>query len=172
MLKSKNITLRAPEPSDIDLLYNWENDTDVWRISNTIAPYSKFTIENYIINNSQDVFTTQQVRFMIDTNNHPIATIGTIDLFDFDPLNKRAGIGILIIKQYREKGYAFETLNIIENYAKNFLNLHQLYCNILENNIASIKLFEKIGYLKTGVKKDWLLHDDKWIAELFFQKIL
>jgi len=171
ILKSKNINLRAPEPSDIELLYNWENDTDIWRISNTIVPYSQFAIEQYVLSSTQDIYTSRQLRLMIDLIKENIS-IGVIDLFDYDPLNRRSGVGILILKKYRNMGYASESLAIVEKYTKEILNFHQLWCNISEHNIASIKLFERANYINTGIKKDWMLVNDKWINELFFQKLL
>lgn len=172
ILKNNNIVLRATEPSDIDIIYEWENNSDIWRISNTITPYSRFIIEQYVLNSTQDIFSSKQLRLMIDLTENK-STIGTVDLFDYEPVNRRVGVGILILNEFRHKGYAFETLTIIENYAKEILNLHQLYCNISEDNILSIKLFEKAGYHNTGRKKDWLFNkDNKWTDELFYQKII
>ena len=172
ILKSKIIELRATEPSDIDIIFEWENNSDIWRISNTITPFSRFAIEQYVLNSSQDIFSAKQLRLMIQLNSDK-SLIGAVDLFDYEPINSRVGVGILILKNYRNKGYAFETLAIIETYAKKILNLHQLYCNISEDNLQSIKLFEKAGYVNTGRKKDWLLNEDgKRIDELFYQKII
>ena len=105
-MTSKNITLRALEPSDVDLLYKWENDTSIWHLSNTLTPFSRFVLEQYLLNSEKDIFTNKQLRLMIDVIEaaKKVKTIGSIDLFDFDPKNKRAGIGILIIKEEREKG--------------------------------------------------------------------
>jgi len=172
MLKSTNITLRATEPKDIDLIFDWENNTDIWRVSNTNTPYSRFVIEQYVLNSTQYIFSAKQLRLMIDLNEIK-KTIGTIDLFDYEPINRRAGVGILILNEFRNKGYAFECLKIIEIYTKKILNLHQLYCNISENNLISIKLFEKAGFISTGRKKDWLFNSDgNFIDELFYQKFL
>jgi len=46
-LSGVSISLRAVEPADIDLLYHWENDTSIWKVSNTLTPYSHFQIEEY-----------------------------------------------------------------------------------------------------------------------------
>ena len=87
MLEGKNLKLRALEPSDVDFLFEWENDEKLWHLSNTIAPFSRFVLEQYILNSHQDIFTNKQLRLMIDLkngdNNYPI---GSIDLFDFDPV--------------------------------------------------------------------------------------
>ncbi len=56
MLQTYSIELRALEPSDIDILYNWENDQKLWHLSNTVAPFSKFILEQYIMNAEQDIY--------------------------------------------------------------------------------------------------------------------
>ena len=30
MMQDENILIRALEPEDVDILYRWENDIDVW----------------------------------------------------------------------------------------------------------------------------------------------
>src|SRR3954465_7504565 len=133
------IQLRALEPSDLQNLYEWENDSTVWTVSGTLAPFSKFILEEYLKNSHQDIFTTKQLRLMIvlsvsdddgELDNEP-RSIGCIDLFDFDPKNKKAGVGILISNQaHRGKGYAKEALHLMIDYGFNVLDLHQLYANV------------------------------------------
>mgnify|MGYP000951130226 CR=1 FL=1 len=48
LLQSELIKLRAMEPEDIEILYRWENDTDIWKVSNTIAPFSKYVLRQFI----------------------------------------------------------------------------------------------------------------------------
>jgi len=168
-----NLLLRAPEPADIDLLFRWENDTRIWHLSNTLAPFSRFAIEQFVLNSDKDIFASRQLRLMIDWHSagSEIKTIGSIDLFEFDPYHKRAGIGILIDESSRRHGFAFEALNLLIEYCFNTLNLHQVFCSIEQNNIESINLFTKAGFVKCGIKKDWLLRDGKWTDELMFQLI-
>lgn len=165
------IKLRAPEPEDLDLLYKWENDTEIWQISNTISPFSKYTLRKYIENSHRNIFETGQLRFMIDLRSSG-KTIGTIDLFDFDPFHQRAGIGILIAdKSERRQGNAEMALKCLINYCFDHLKLHQLYCNITADNHASIKLFEKIGFKEAGIKKDWIRLKKGYINEIMYQLI-
>jgi diamine N-acetyltransferase len=168
-----NLLLRAPEPADIDLLFRWENDTRIWHLSNTLAPFSRFAIEQFVLNSDKDIFASRQLRLMIDWHSagSEIKTIGSIDLFEFDPYHKRAGIGILIDESSRRHGFAFEALNLLIEYCFNTLNLHQVFCSIEQNNIESISLFTKAGFVNCGIKKDWLLRDGKWTDELMFQLI-
>jgi diamine N-acetyltransferase len=159
-LHTDKITLRALEPYDIDILYKWENDEDTWKVSNTITPFSKHILAKYIENSHLDLYESKQLRLMIDVadgDNNRAKTIGTVDLFEFDPFHNRAGVGILIGEgSDRKKGYASLVLDKIIHYAFDTLQLHQLFCNISEENIESISLFEKKGFKITGTKKEWL----------------
>lgn len=172
MIKGENIYLRAVEPEDIENLYLWENDADVWHVSLSSMLYSKFVLREYIENSNRNIYEIGQQRFMICLKGDN-SVIGAIDLFDFDPHNRRAGLGILIYnKENRGKGYAKEAISLTEDYAKNNLNIHQLHCNIAENNTNSISLFESIDYQCYGVKKEWLFIKGTWYSEHSYQKIL
>jgi len=153
MLENKLVKLRAIEPTDVDLIYRWENDTNIWSVSNTITPFAKHIIKAYIESAHLDIYQTKQLRLIIETNN---TAIGTIDLFDFDPYNLRAGIGILIAEdKSKQKGYATSALNLFIEYAFSILGLHQIYCNISESNTTSLQLFKNAGFKIIGNKKDW-----------------
>jgi diamine N-acetyltransferase len=100
------------------------------------------------------------------------ATIGTIDIFDFDPFHKRAGLGILIANEsYRRKGYASMSLTCLTEYCFKTLQLHQLYCNILSNNGESMELFKKQGFVETGIKKEWINTPEGYLDEHLLQLI-
>jgi diamine N-acetyltransferase len=170
-MKFKDISLRALEPEDLELLYEWENNSLYWTISNTVAPYSKYTLKRYLRNSHKSIYETGQLRLMI--NYLPDKkTIGTIDIFDFDPFHNRAGIGVLIAEEeYRRKGLATMALKCLVDYCFSTLQLHQLYCNILANNCESIELFKKTGFVQSGIKKDWVKTPDGFIDEHMFQLI-
>ena len=169
-LKGEQISLRAIEPQDIDVLYQWENDTENWTVSNTQTPFSRFVLEQYIATAHEDIYSVKQLRLIIcDPENK---AIGSIDLFDFEPNHLRAGIWILIAdKSDRKKGYASEALSLLVNYCFFSLNLHQLYCNITTDNETSIILFQKHGFQITGIKKQWIRDGDKFKDELILQLV-
>lgn len=170
-MKFKDIKLRAVEPEDLELLYEWENNNQYWIISNTITPFSRYTLKRYIENSHKNIYVTGQLRLMID-HTQTKKTIGTIDIFDFDPFHKRAGLGILIADEsYRRKGYASMALKALVDYCFKTLLLHQLYCNILANNPESMDLFRKIGFREIGIKKDWIKTDNGYLDEHMFQLV-
>lgn len=156
ILTGENIKFRALEPADAGLLYKWENNSDIWNVSNTIVPFSRYTLEQYV-NSIQDIYITKQLRLMICLNNEDFKPVGCIDLFDFDPLHSRAGVGIIIAdKADRQKGYASEAIALIINYCFSVLYMHQLYCNIAADNETSLNLFLNKGFKMAGTKKEWL----------------
>lgn len=169
-LKGEHIYLRALEPEDLEFIHTIENDESVWEISNTQMPYSKFLIKQYLEHSHKDIYEVKQLRLVISSyENEPL---GMIDLFDFDFKNSRAGIGILVKDiNDRQKGYGREALQLLINYSFTHLNLHQLYCNISEDNRASIKLFTNQGFEPVGLKKDWIYSNKAYKNEYLFQLI-
>ncbi len=149
------IKLRAPEPADIDLLYDTENNPDFWEYGDTITPISKHVLNEYIKNAAQDIFTIKQLKLVIESKADKTA-VGFIDIFDFDPVHLRAAAGIIIFEPYRRKQYALNALEVLKIYTFNTLRLNQLYCHISEDNSGSINLFEKAGFIKTGTKLNWI----------------
>ncbi|GAA4302717.1 GNAT family N-acetyltransferase [Aestuariibaculum suncheonense] len=169
-LKGEHIYLRALEPEDLEFIHAIENDESIWEVSCTQTPYSKYLIKQYLEQAHKDIFEVKQLRLVIC--NYDNAALGLIDLFDFDFKNKRAGVGILVKElKDRSKGIGSEALNLLVNYCFTHLDLHQLYCNISEDNEASIKLFSKQGFKEVGLKKDWIHFNGSFKNEYLFQLI-
>ena len=170
VLQGNTINLRALEPEDLDFLYVIENDTRFWEVSSTQTPYSKHILQRYIANAHQDIYEAKQLRLVI-VNTKTKIPVGLIDLFDFNPQHKRAGIGILILESEQEQGYAAEALQIVTAYSFKQLNLHQLYANIAFDNKKSINLFKKHNFMEVGIKKDWIYIEGTFKNEVLYQII-
>lgn len=169
-LEGEHIILRALEPEDLDFLYELENNADIWEISGTITPYSKHVLKQYLENAFRDIYDVKQLRLCICSKNNEL--LGLIDLFDFDPKNLRAGVGIVVLEsKNRNKGVGAEAISLITKYSFTVLNLRQLYANVGEDNLASLHLFKKLGFREVGVKKDWIRSGEAFKNELLFQKI-
>ena len=173
LLESSNLKLRAIEPEDLEILYKWENNTSLWIHGNTLSPYSKLALRQYINDSlSMDIFQNRQLRLMACLKQDVDTVVGTVDLYDFDPQNQRAGVGILIDEDFRGRKFASEVLQIIEYYAFNFLHLHQLYAYIATSNNISLNLFRKAGYQQAGLLKDWLKTADNNYCDVAFMQLI
>jgi len=145
LLKSKNIFLRALQPTDVEHIFKWENNPENWENSGTSRSYTKEEISEFV-NDKQDLEKSNQFRFIICLNltDEPI---GAIDLFEYNTQKSIVGVGILIAeKENRRRGFAKESLNLISNYCRNELNIVNLFCNIKKDNVSSICLFENNGF--------------------------
>jgi diamine N-acetyltransferase len=163
------IKLRALEPDDIDLLFTVENDQSLWWVGNTNVPYSRQFLSNYILSTTGDIYTDKQVRIVIEKDSTPV---GLIDLSNFDPKNMRAEIGIIIMKEYQNKGIAKEAIRLIEDYAANVLRIHQLYAIIPETNTPSLNLFSKCLFSHRSTLIDWVTEGKTYKNAYIVQKIL
>ena len=169
-LQGNLVKLRALEPEDLEFLFQIENDESFWEISHTQTPFSKYVLKQYLENAHLDIFETKQLRLIIEENSSE-KKVGMIDLFDFNPQHKRAGIGILIHPDFQQKGFASESLSLLIQYSFLHLQLHQLYANIMSDNDKSLLLFEKHSFKKVGTKKEWIFSDGKMKDEILFQLI-
>lgn len=169
-LKGDKVYLRALEPDDLDFLFSIENDEQFWEVSATSAPFSRYLLKQYLQNSHKDIYEVKQLRLVI--SQYDEVPLGFIDIFDFDPKNQRAALGILIqSKTHRNKGFGTESLVLLCKYCFVHLGLHQVYANVADDNSSSKLLFEKAGFECTARKKDWLKINGEFKDELTYQLI-
>jgi diamine N-acetyltransferase len=162
--------LRALEPSDLELLYLWENDTEVWRVSGSCGPVSRERLQHFIEEQNYDIYATRQMRLIIESNG---MAIGTLDIIDFDPQNSRFGIGILIYaNENRRLGFARSAIEAIKEYGRTTLFVNQIWASVAEDNTPSVELFRRCGFEECGRRKAWLRREGGYVAEVEFQCLL
>lgn len=163
--------LRALEPDDLEFLYSLENDPDIWGVSDTLAPVSRHALREYLEHASADFYVVRQLRLVVTTEiSGP--PVGVVDLFDFDPLHLRAGVGITILASERKKDYARQALELLKNHARNALRLHQIYATVGADNLASLKLFATAGFRQVGIRQAWLRTAAGWQDAVEWQCLL
>lgn len=175
---AKIIKLRKLEPSDLPFLYQWENDASVWADGSNHNPLSQQDLRDYLSSTTGDIYKDGQLRLVICQNdqindqmvNDKMVnglTLGCVDLFDFDPRNRRAAIGMYIAPEYRGQGVGKEALRLLEEYAFGFLHLRVLYAVISTKNTACITLYRHAGYTESSVLPNWTLESDAVIFTSF-----
>ena len=155
LMKNDTIELRPLEPTDLDTLYNWENDSALWVVSDTVAPYSRAALWQYLENYTGDIFAQRQLRLMITLAGDG-TPVGTIDFLNFDPLNNRAELGLFIASEHRGQGLGRQALELLTAYAREHLGLRQLYVFIALDNTVCLKMFEDYGYRRVGIIQSWV----------------
>lgn len=171
LLEDDVIRLRAIEPEDLDLIYRWENDTELWEAGSGIAPFSRKILWDYIENYSPDIYAARQLRMMIVLKATDEA-VGTLDLYDFDPQNKRAGIGLLIDRRYVRNGYGSRALSLAVAYSRRFIDMHQLWAVVAIDNLPSMSTFHKCGFKICGRLRSWLRRGSTYIDAYILQHLV
>jgi diamine N-acetyltransferase len=143
MLATAEIKLRTLKDTDLDFLFSLENDKSLWAVSGTTESFSLVQLANYISHAKQDIAIAEQFRFVIDWQGK---AIGCIDLYEYNFKKQNAGVGIVILKEYRRKGFAKQSLTLLIKYAWGKLHLKQLHTGIFSDNKASLALFQSVGF--------------------------
>jgi diamine N-acetyltransferase len=167
------VTLRALEPDDLEFLFQLENDPELWAVSDVLpAPISRHALREYLRHAAASLAEVGQMRLII--SNEESRAVGTLDLFDYSALHQRAGVGITVLKSERRRGYALAALAALLPYARQALRLHQVYCTVAATNLASLSLFEKIGFRRVGERQDWLRENTRtgWTNAVELQILL
>lgn len=196
------VRLRALEPEDVDRLYIWENDRDMWPFGGTRAPLSRHQLWEYATNYDANPFAAGQLRLIIELatapdnalpqnsqssqssqsshnsqnsqNSHssPIPC-GVIDLYDIDPVNSRAMVGIMVAPQWRSRGIATRALELVGEYCRDTLGLATIASEVASDNLPSIRLFGgKAAYRQVGERPSWYRRGERFVSALLFQKQL
>lgn len=165
------VHLRALEPDDLDFLFALENDPDVWGVSDTLAPVSRHALREYLAHAAADFYVVRQLRLVVTTEGNGPA-VGVVDLFAFDPLHQRAGVGITLLARQRRHGYARQALELLKTHAREVLRLHQLHATVDAGNRASLKLFRAAGFRRVGTRRAWLRTAHGWADAVEWQCVL
>ncbi|ALW85075.1 acetyltransferase [Hymenobacter sedentarius] len=165
------VRLRALEPEDLDFLFALENDPDIWAVSDTLAPVSRHALREYLTQATADFYVVRQLRLVVTTEISSVP-VGVVDLFDYDPLHQRAGVGITILAAERRHGYARQALEQLKNHARQALRLHQVYATVGADNSGSMRLFRAAGFRRVGTRLRWLRTPTGWADAVEWQCLL
>ena len=167
MTDDKGITLRPMEPEDLDTLYNIENDMELWSVGYTTVPYSRYLLHDYIAHSTCDIYADRQVRLMAEDERGRV--VGVVDLSGYEPLHNRAEIGLVIVKEFRDKGYGRRIVDTMIKYSQHVVRLHQLYAVVSPENKAAVAMFKAAGFVVSNKLKDWLFDGKNYEEALFMQ---
>lgn len=170
MIADDVITLRAPEPSDLDAMFRWENGADKTESSSAAAPLSRKQLWDYIENYDADIYSARQLRLVVERRADG-ARIGAVDITDFEPRDRRAWVGIYIDEKERRRGYGLRALQLLCSYAQATIGLHQLAAVVVAGNRASCGLFEAAGFRACGRLRSWVRRGRGYADALIFQRL-
>lgn len=164
-----SLILRALEPEDLDQLYEIENSMSDWEHSSVNVPLSRYVLRDYIATQKCDLALDGQVRLVVCDEMAREEVIGLADLTNYDPVHRRAEIGLIIKKEWRGRGYGDAALNLLVEFAERTCLLEQIYANISEGNVACCEMFMKSGFEHTATLRNWFFTTSGLQNALLFQ---
>lgn len=121
-------------------------------------------LENWRLNTSADT----DCRFLIMQEDQVIGSIGVSNIVR--GAFQAAYLGYNIGQDQQGKGIMTEALDATIGYAFNELNLHRLMANYRPENRASARVLEKLGFIKEGIAKNYLMVDNQWCDHVLTSK--
>ncbi len=165
-----DIYLRELQTNDLDgNWYKWFNNEEVTRYQdkriypNTYEKQLKYY--NYLLESNEDV-----VMAIIDKKTE--IHIGNIGLHKINYIHRRSEIGIVIGEEkFQGKGYGGLCIEAFVKYAFDILNLNRLTAIVMEENISSLKIFEKAGFSREGIMKSYFYKNGKYLNSIIVGKL-
>jgi RimJ/RimL family protein N-acetyltransferase len=171
MYKGKRVTLRAVEQEDIPEILRHFNDIEVRRYLHMITPVSAEEEEKWIQNLTQQRKAGTAYLFAIELQK-PKLFLGVCGLLRLDWIHRSAELGIsLNNKQYWGKGLGTEAIHLIVKFGFNILNLHRIYLTLFEDNLRAQRVYEKVGFTKTGRQRECIRRMGRYF-DLFTMDLL
>lgn len=119
---------------------------------------------------NKSIFVDGQLQLACVDDNQQV--VGCIDLYNYDPINQRVEVGIVVEKSRRHQGQGTLILQELDRFCAEHFHIHQIYCDVLESNTVSCALFQKAGYTLCGTFSQWVLTQNGYQTVLRFQKIV
>jgi RimJ/RimL family protein N-acetyltransferase len=152
IIRFNDITLRAIEESDLELLRDMMNDPE---IENMVMGYS-YPVSTYQQRKWFEQLRSKQdeLRLIIHTEQH--GPIGTVMLTEIDWKNRTAVFGSKITSSnnLRGRGYGTKATYALVKHGFEQLNLNCIYSYIIKYNIASQRVKEKCGFRRDGILRE------------------
>ncbi len=167
-LDGNKVFLRAVEREDLDFMYRLENESGKEESGFATAPLSRRQLFDYIESYRADLHAERQLRLVICRISDGTA-VGTVDISDYEPRDRRGFIGIAVAEQYRRGGFGADALDVLVKFASTTLGMHQLAALTAVDNEASRRLFTGAGFKPCGRLRSWIRRGNTYADALMFQ---
>lgn len=161
------VTLRAIERDDVPTLFAWDQEWDTWPEVSDQAYVPKsveealkaFDGEEESPYRSGDSF----VPFAIEVDEE---LVGSVCLWGVDLHNRRAHLGIGLSASARGRGYGTDAIKVVLRYAFEHRGLHRVQLEVLTDNAAAIRAYEKTGFVVDG-----RMRESAWVRGAFVDEL-
>lgn len=168
MLIGKNVFLRKLEKGDLERTWVWLHMQDVYDKIGVSVPFSHSQQEAWFEKTDK---ATDKFVFAVCRCNDSLH-LGNVSIDSIDSKHRNARLSIFLAdSESRGKGYGSEALNLLIEYAFDFLNLHKVWVKMDTDDPRVVRFYEKCGFIQEGVLKQHEFKNGKYIDKILFAKI-
>ena len=84
---------------------------------------------------------------------------GYVGARNIDYINRNAEVGLILLKEFRGKGYFKPAQILFYNYLFNEINMHKVYSFVIKGNDIALVNDKKIGFIEEGIIKEHIFQD-------------
>ena len=171
IIETKRLILKGFNPQDMTFVFGNYSKDDIMKLLGH-RNEEDFVTEQKKQQNGYASYNRSFVLFLL-TDKMSGKVIGRCGLHNWNKEHKRAEIGYnMIDEDFKQKGLMSEAVNAIIEYGFDQLNLHRIEALVGSNNVPSLKIMEKEGFIKEGLLRQHYYLDGKYEDSLVFSKLL
>jgi RimJ/RimL family protein N-acetyltransferase len=142
------ITLRPPEPSDLDAIYEACQDPEIQRWTGIPSPYLREHATGYLERVAAERESGKALAFLAVDDDGTV--LGNISVMELDKAPGYGELGYWVAAAARGTGVASRAVTLLRDYSVDTLGLEVIELIIHEGNQLSKRVAERTGFLDTG----------------------
>jgi ribosomal-protein-alanine N-acetyltransferase len=166
-INTERLVLRQLTPDDTKAIFALRSDENVLKYTSITAPKTLDDAAAYIEKILNLQRSGEGIMWGIGLKNEG-KLIGNICIWNIARENYRAEIGYSLLSAYHGKGFMQEAIKPIINYAFNTMYLHSIEAQLSPDNLASINVLERTGFVKEAHFKDNYFKDGAFSDTLIY----
>jgi [ribosomal protein S5]-alanine N-acetyltransferase len=167
VLETERLRLRKPSMDDVPVLFELRTNVLTNRFTDRAKMKSMDEALEKMKTIVQMVEDRNGVAWSIELKETK-KQIGDISFWRIEKEHYRAEIGYSLLPEYWEKGYMTEAARCAIDYGFSMLNFHSIEANVNPGNFASIKLLEKLKFVREAYFKENYYYDGKFLDSAIY----
>ena len=170
VLKGEHLILRPIEKKDLANLNKWKNTEEVYKnLGGGFMPVS-IDIQEKWLDNLMDT-TGNNKRFIME--DLAGKSIGMIGLYNINWIHRTCEWGVFIGETSEQgKGYGPEAYNLLEDFARKYLNLRKIKAFVVADNDKITKTCDRQGFIKAGELQNERFINGEYHSVYILEKII